>query len=105
MESTTIPAFVADERGFELLRPELREAVRQAEAELRSAMAETTSAFPEHWRESLEPVLVIKTPQQFMRSLLPFFTELSKAIDVVEMVQKRDAQDLAKAPVLGRRKN
>jgi hypothetical protein len=85
--------FVADEPEFASLRPDMLQNIRNSEVEMRTAMLEMISSFPDHWRPRLEPIIVTGTPKRLIRSLLPFFIELSKAFDVVEMVQKRKLLD------------
>jgi hypothetical protein len=95
-------AFVADEPEFAALRPEMRQAIRDAETLQRTEMQEMLDSFPEHWKPLMELPVIIGVPRKFMRSLLPFFTELALATDILEMVakQKEAAAELARRRVM-----
>src|SRR5690349_18290623 len=86
-------SFAADEPAFESLRPDVRQTIREVETDMQSVMAEMLDSFPADWRPALEARIVIGTTRGLVRSLLPFFKDVNKALDICEMVRIRKLLD------------
>ena len=88
----TSTSLAADSQEFSKLRPDLLPQIRAAELEFRGALTEMIAVFPAHLAGGLQPI-VSAVPSRFIQGLLPFFAELSNAMDVVEMVERRKLLD------------
>lgn len=79
---------VADSLEFSKLRPEILEGLRIAEREFRRIIREGIVAkFPEHLARTLEAV-VTEVPADFIRAMLPMFTQYSELRDFAEIIEK-----------------
>jgi hypothetical protein len=77
---------LADSAEFASLRPDVRDAVRQAERQFRHAIEEMLEQLPAHMRPTMAEAMS-EMPTYFFSGQLALYRMMSEALDVGEMLQ------------------